>query len=130
MFCVWHIQKVADGVVFVLHPHLVHFYNAYSRMSVICIADKSSGRMLCAFKSPDHVVGKPTSTENEGMGTIQPDGMSARCNSEKDVCFSYYYLDPGNKSKISIQYQGLILIHFSVCVEEGGFRQRQNFTIF
>jgi len=41
------------------------------------------------------------------MGKVQPDGITARCPSEDDVCFSYYQIDPTNKSKISIEFQGM-----------------------
>lgn len=61
--------------------------------------------MLCAYVAPNTEPGKK-SAENVGMGILQPDGVSARCSSEKDVCFSYYELDAQNKSKITIKYQG------------------------
>ncbi|XP_052265235.1 bone morphogenetic protein receptor type-2-like isoform X2 [Dreissena polymorpha] len=64
------------------------------------------GEMLCAYRSPHHVAGKMSSSQNTESVVIQGDKLMIRCVAGSNFCFSYYQLDPMNKSRINIQYQG------------------------
>lgn len=44
--------------------------------------------------------------ENQGLGVVQEDGVTSKCDNENYYCFSYYTLDPMNKSKITVTIQG------------------------
>ena len=44
----------------------------------------------------------------QGLGQVMPDGKTSKC-SPNNYCFSYWQLDPKNKSRIVIVYQGKIL---------------------
>lgn len=45
----------------------------------------------------------------QGLGQVMPDGKTSKC-SPNNYCFSYWQLDPKNKSRIVIVYQGCWLI--------------------
>ncbi|XP_045209130.2 bone morphogenetic protein receptor type-2-like [Mercenaria mercenaria] len=78
--------------------------------------DKSKSRSTyCAYKinQPKGVRGKMT--EDQGLGIVQQDGVRAKCDNDNDYCFSYYSLDPVNKSRITVSFQGCWMVHDKAC---------------
>lgn len=70
--------------------------------------EKTKGKNnYCAFRmnQAKDVNGK-MSVADQGLGVIQDDGIRTKCDYENDYCFSYYTLDPVNKSKVTISIQG------------------------
>ena len=46
---------------------------------------------------------------DQGMGKVQDGGNQAECDDAEDFCFSYYSVDPVNKSTITVSIQGKLL---------------------
>lgn len=77
---------------------------------ILFTEQSKSSATYCAFRlnQPKGINGKMSVAENQGLGIVQDDGVTAKCDNENNYCFSYYTLDPVNKSKITVTIQGKI----------------------